>query len=97
MPLSKLRRSARGEICQMRSPVCNGNPETTVLCHLNGLKSGKGMGLKPDDTKAFYGCSSCHDLYDGRRQSDISRDALELMVEMAVISTHARMLAKGVI
>lgn len=63
----KLRDSARGQDCQLRIPgVCNGNPETVVWCHLNGQEFGKGMGHKSHDIFGFYGCSACHDVYDGR-------------------------------
>ena len=34
--MSKYTKSARGQACTVRSPVCNGNPETVVLAHLNG-------------------------------------------------------------
>ena len=62
--MSKLRKSARGRECQIRIPgVCNGNPETTVLAHLNGA----GMGLKRSDIHGAYACSDCHDAVDGRR------------------------------
>jgi hypothetical protein len=61
--MANLRKLARGRECQIRIPgVCNGNPETTVLCHLNG----GGMGIKEDDILAAWGCSSCHDAVDGR-------------------------------
>ncbi|MGE4799277.1 nuclease domain-containing protein [Yersinia hibernica] len=43
-----LRDSARGQCCTLQIPsICNGNPETTVLCHLPS--STHGMGYKSDD------------------------------------------------
>jgi len=63
MKTSKFRKSAKGQECQIRIPgVCNFNPETTVLCHLNG----GGIGAKRSDIHAAYGCSDCHDYVDGR-------------------------------
>lgn len=63
--MSKLRKSARGKHCTLRIPgVCNGNPETTVLCHIR--LPGTGIGRKPPDWQAVYGCSNCHDAFDGR-------------------------------
>ncbi|MBW5896060.1 DUF1364 domain-containing protein [Pectobacterium brasiliense] len=60
-----LRESARGQACTLQiSGICNGNPETTVLCHLPSPTHG--MGYKGDDFWAVYGCSSCHDVIDGR-------------------------------
>ncbi|QUI37537.2 DUF1364 domain-containing protein [Pectobacterium versatile] len=50
------------------SGICNGNPETTVLCHLPSPTHG--MGYKGDDFWAVYGCSSCHDVIDGRVSYD---------------------------
>ena len=35
--MSKLRKSAKGQLCLVRLPgVCNHNAETTVLAHLGG-------------------------------------------------------------
>ncbi|CAI1013163.1 DUF1364 domain-containing protein [Serratia fonticola] len=60
-----LRESARGQVCTLQIPgICNGNPETTVLCHLPC--NTHGMGYKSDDYWAVFGCSSCHDVIDGR-------------------------------
>jgi len=71
----KLLASAKGKDCQLRIPgVCNGNPETVVWCHLNGQEYGKGMGHKSHDIFGFYGCSSCHDLYDGRANRNSFHD-----------------------
>lgn len=61
--MSRLRNSARGQDCLVRLPgVCNWNPETTVLAHLNG----GGRGLKKRDVHGAFCCSSCHDEVDRR-------------------------------
>ncbi|GKX50589.1 DUF1364 domain-containing protein [Budvicia aquatica] len=66
MRSSKLRNSAKGQLCTLQIPgICNHNPETVVLCHLPS--ENHGMGYKSDDFWAVYGCSSCHDVIDGRR------------------------------
>lgn len=57
----KLTKSARGQECLIRSPVCNGDSETTVLCHLNG----GGMATKKSDLFGAFGCSACHSFVDG--------------------------------
>lgn len=63
--MSKIRKYARGQECQIRlEQICNRNDETVVLCHL----SGGGMGAKVDDIHGAYGCSSCHDEVDRRTQ-----------------------------
>ena len=93
----KLRDSARGEECTLRiHPYCNGNPETTVLCH---LPSGSGMGQKSPDWFAVYGCSSCHDIID-RRNTDIPKQILfdlEGIRNDALFRTWERMIDKGLI
>lgn len=59
-----LRNCARGMPCMIRIPnVCNGNPETTVLCHLR-MAGISGMGLKANDLLGAWGCSSCHTYVD---------------------------------
>ncbi len=93
----KLRESARGEECTLRIyPYCNGNPETTVLCH---LPSGSGIGQKSPDWFAVYGCSDCHDIIDGRRndipnQILFDRDSIRMD---ALYRTWERMIEKGLI
>lgn len=95
--MSKLRKSARGKECQIRIPgVCNGNPETVVLCHLGG----GGMGTKRSDIHAAYGCSDCHDVVDGRNAAlrRILPDGdLRLFFYEGVIRTQEIMLAEGLI
>lgn len=59
-----LRNYARGMPCQIRMPdVCNGDPATTVLCHLR-MSGISGMGLKADDLLGAWGCSACHSYVD---------------------------------
>lgn len=64
--LQKLRDSAKGAPCMIQSPVCNRNPETSVLAHHRAHWANAGAGLKPDDTSAAIACSDCHDWLDGR-------------------------------
>ena len=52
---------ARGRECLLKIPgVCNHNPETTVACHSNQSKHGKGAGLKASEEFCVWGCSACH-------------------------------------
>jgi len=74
----------------MQSENCNGNPETTVFCHLNEQFAGKGMSQKADDCAGFYGCSSCHQLYDTGHVEG-------WMVLRAYYRTIRRMLETGVL
>ncbi|MAF43476.1 MAG: hypothetical protein CMI54_04805 [Parcubacteria group bacterium] len=65
----KITKYARGQECQIRIyPYCNGNPETTVFCH--AYSEDKGVGLKSPDYWGAFGCSTCHDIVDGRMRID---------------------------
>ncbi|WP_261462338.1 DUF1364 domain-containing protein [Serratia proteamaculans] len=82
-----LRDSARGQCCTLQIPgICNGNPETTVLCHLPS--STHGMGYKSDDYWAVFGCSSCHDVIDGRVVYDWYKQEKEAIMLSALHDTY---------
>lgn len=54
---------ARGQQCTLRFPfICNGDPETTVSCHIRD--DHKGMGIKASDSSIAFGCSDCHRYLD---------------------------------
>lgn len=66
---TKLRASARGELCCVRLPgVCDGGGETTVLAHLPmpGLPSGS----KVSDVVATFACAGCHREIDTGARAD---------------------------
>lgn len=75
--MSKLRKLARGQECQLRlfddhgNRICNGDSNTVVLCHIRRGCVG-GIGRKPHDLVGVYACSSCHDVLDGRVIRDVS-------------------------
>ena len=93
--MSKIRKSARGENCQVRIPsICNHNPETVVLAHL----SGGGMGAKRLDLHGAYCCSACHDAIDGRvAVSDIEPDTLRLWFLQGMVRTQEIMVNEGLV
>lgn len=93
----KLRDSARGEFCTFEIPhVCNGDPETTVLCHLPD--ESHGMSRKSDDFCAAYGCSACHDYIDGRgKRGNWYWDEGNWYFRRAQNRTLRRMIEKGLI
>jgi hypothetical protein len=65
--MTKIRKSARGETCQIRIPnVCSHNPEETIWAHANGSAAGKGIGMKAIDECGAFSCARCHDVYDRR-------------------------------
>ena len=94
--MSKITDSARHENCTIRlGQVCNHNPETTVFCHISGVRFGHGMGIK---TKfGAYGCSSCHDAIDGRVKSGYSDVELKNAHYQGVLETLAIMNERGLI
>ena len=89
----KLRKSAKGQQCQVRLPgICNFDTETTVLAHLGG----GGMGIKKDDIHAAFACSDCHDEID-RRTYKLTNDYVELEHRRAVERTKKIWLEMGLI
>jgi len=91
-PLSKIRESARGEECEARIPgICNFNPETTVLAHMNGA----GMGMKASDHEAGYCCSDCHDAIDGRTITVFTCDEITIMFYECIFRTQKKLIEKG--
>ena len=71
---------ARFQQCQIRIPgICNHDASTTVFCHnRRGLSSG--LGVKPPPLCGAFGCSSCHDVVDGRAATKLfTRDEVALM------------------
>lgn len=94
--MSKITKSAKGEDCQIRIPgKCNFNPETTVFCHVGGA----GMGIKSNDIHGAYGCSSCHDIVDGRTKLDRWTSDLykEVWFYEGVMRTQLILIEKGLI
>ena len=93
--MSKIRKSAKGEDCQVRIPgICNFNPETTVLAH----KGGAGMGTKAHDIHGAYCCSSCHDAVDGRGKMDWNKkQEIENAFYEGIFRTQLILIEKGLI
>jgi hypothetical protein len=71
--------------------VCNGDNETTVLCHLNGSYN---LGGKNDDIHAAFGCSSCHDEVD-RRTQHVSDAYAKAMFHVGVFNTQKYWIKNG--
>ena len=85
-----LRKWAKGKECQIRIPgVCNRDHTTTVLCHIR-LAGLTGWALKAPDELAAIGCSSCHDMADGRiEHPSWIKGEVKLMFYEGVFRTQA--------
>lgn len=98
--MSRIREYARGQDCTIRLPhVCNWNPETTVLCHANTHRAGKGKSLKARDYLGAFGCSSCHAVLDGNtnRPRELTKDEVELAFWHGVAETQIKLEAAGLL
>lgn len=94
--MSKLTQSAKGEDCTLQIfPYCNGNPETVVLCHLPSER--KGTAIKSPDHWGAYGCSSCHDVIDGRRKTDLGEAEILKCMMRGLYRTQKKMIGKGLV
>jgi len=95
--VSKISESAKGQDCTIRLPGCNGNPETVVLAHINGIRFGHGVGKKVNDIHGAYACSHCHDVVDRRKYTNISNIEIKLAHYEGVLETQIRLIEKGLL
>lgn len=92
----KITDSARDEACTLQiAGICNGNPETTVFCHLPDQDT-HGIGIKADSLCGCFGCSACHDVVDGRRYWQEYSDNKDFYDFRAWRRTLRRLFSKGV-
>ena len=86
------RKEARGRDCQIRiEGVCNFNPETTVLAHLNG----SGGGMKAKDLHGAWSCSKYRSCVDGAVKTKYSKDERDLFLLQGVIRTQIALISEG--
>lgn len=96
--MKNLRKLARGRECLIRIPgVCNGDPETTVLCHIHKPSISGGIGLKANDLLASWGCSACHDRIDGRSDDGHLHSQVLIMFYEGIFRTQSRLIDEGII
>ena len=82
------RKWARAKPCLIRIPgVCNFDPETSVLCHAR-IAGITGIGQKAPDLLGAIGCSSCHDVVDGRRESEWGSEEVKIMFYEGIFRTQ---------
>ena len=95
--MSKIRKSARGQQCQIRLVgICNHNPETVVLAHYR-MAGTCGMGMKPSDIQAAYACSRCHDASDGRLKTEYTHEELQTAFADGVMRTQQILIKQGLL
>tara|TARA_R110002050_G_scaffold119490_2_gene237295 strand:- start:90 stop:413 length:324 start_codon:yes stop_codon:yes gene_type:complete len=99
MKQNSITRSAKGKACAFRSDVCDSgvNNENVVFCHQNGA----GLGLKAKDSHGndigFYGCHSCHMLYDTKDHPYYKPYFIEEMAEFAITRTKRQLIRLGLV
>ena len=92
--MSKIREFAKGKPCTvMIEGICNHDPETSVMAHLNG----SGMAMKDDDIFVAICCSACHDALDGRRITDYTYEELHYAHLRGMTRTQRMLLKAGLI
>ena len=72
--------------------ICNYNPDTTVLAHIN-IIGGK-MGGKETDISSCFCCSSCHAWLDQNKGSELDR---YFYTRRAMIRTWEKWIETGLI
>lgn len=94
-PMTPIRKSAKGEACTLRLPVCNGDPATTVWAHSNRAEDGKGMGIKARDEEGCYACHACHAFLDGGYAGKMPRTLVDTYFDLARAESQGILRMKG--
>lgn len=94
--MSKLTKEARGRECQVRLPnVCNFDPQTTALAHLN-MSGISGRGLKAPDELGAHACSECHRCVDSNGETHgLERDYVKLAFFEGMARTQYLLIKEG--
>jgi hypothetical protein len=91
----QLTRLAANNPCMFALPgICNQRVDTTVWCHSNESRHGKGKGLKANDCFGAFGCYPCHTWYD---QGTASRAEKEAAFRIAFERTLLHLWSHGMI
>ncbi len=94
--MTDLRKEARKPTrrCLIRLPGCT--QKNTCLAHYR-LAGYSGTGQKPPDIMGAIACPHCHDLVDGRKKSEHSRDIIRLAHAEGCLRTAALWIKEGLI
>lgn len=91
----KLTQVAEGMPCLLQMPFgWSHGPETTVWCHSNQSRHGKGGSMKAHDPFGAFGCSHCHAELDQGRQ--FTKSEKDFMFAEAMTRTRIFLLEKKV-
>jgi hypothetical protein len=95
MAKNVLRKSARGQECQVRLyQICKGRDETVVLAHLGG----GGVGGKGFDIAASFCCFECHQVIDFAVKTNLyTSDELRLAHLQGVMRTQSIWIKAGLL
>lgn len=95
--MTDLRAYAKGKPCMIRLiGICNKDDSTTVLCHERVIDL-SGAGFKAPDFFAAWGCSSCHNVVDGRVEAGLTYDQRRLALSDGVRATQVCLLSAGIV
>jgi hypothetical protein len=78
----------------IRSPMCNGNPETTVLAHVRQIGV-SGIGLKSPDICGAWACSNCHAYCD--QVTTAGKESRDLLILKGMVRTINELIKKDLI
>jgi len=70
------------------------NHGQVVSCHMNSLKHGKGMGIKPHDIPCYL-CKICHSMADGTMAPKMTRVERDNILYEGVYNTFLWLLRDG--
>jgi len=94
LKMSRLSKSAKGKMCQVRIPsVCRNETDTVCLAHIGGA----GWAMKTLDIHGAYYCGKCHDIVDGRVKSEFPHELIKLWHLQGVMRTQEIMVKEKLI
>lgn len=94
--IERLTRTARDQQCTLMFNHGAGHDKaTTVWCHSNESRHGKGKSQKAHDVFGAWGCANCHSILDQGKQ--MSRPEKERAFANAMRETRFQLFVKGLI
>lgn len=95
LTIKTLRDTAANQPCMFNVPgVCLKTTSSTVWCHSNEARHGKGRGIKAHDVFGAWGCRACHHWYD---EGPASREAKSEAFRSAMEATHLQLWSRGLV